>query len=133
MLCGFFMGCSEEKSEPLPDLPPVEIPATVVGFYSGRLPCDDCKQRAVDMDLFEDGKVLAVQTTLKDTVRVDTLRGTFTYADSIAKVSLSENALHWDFKRDRVGNLVFMKSGSIYRDADGMKSVMVRFYKKIRK
>ena len=60
------MGCSEEKSEPLPDLPPVEIPATVVGFYSGRLPCDDCNQRAVDMDLFEDGKVLAVQMTLKD-------------------------------------------------------------------
>lgn len=133
LFCGLFLGCSEEKSEPLPDLPPVEIPATVFGFYSGRLPCDNCKQRAVDMDLFEDGKVLAVQTMLTDSVRVDTLRGNFSYADSVVTVNLAENTLHWTFKRDKVGNLVFMKLGSVYRDAEGLKAVMVRFYKKIKK
>jgi hypothetical protein len=133
MLCGLFVACSEEKSEPLPELPPVEIPADVFGFYSGRLPCDDCNQRAVDIDLFNDGKVQVVQTTLKDSVRVDTLRGTFVFADSIVKMNLSDNTIHWAFKRDRVGNLAFMKSGEIYRDADGMKAVMVRFYKKIKK
>ena len=133
LFCGFFWGCSEEKSERLPDLPPVEIPADVFGFYSGRLPCDDCKLLKVDMDLFEDGKVLAVRTKVVDSVFVDTLHGTYVYVDSVVKMELSENAAHWAFKRDKVGNLAFMKSGEIYRDADGLKSVMVRFYKKILK
>ncbi len=132
MLCGLFVGCSEEKKEPLPDLPPVEIPADVFGFYSGRMPCDDCNQRGVDMDLFKDGTAQIVQKTLKDSVQVDTLRGTFVFADSIVKVSLSDNSIQWAFKRDRVGNLAFMKMGDVYRDADGMKAVLVRFYKKIK-
>ena len=133
MLCGLFMGCSEQKSEPLPDLPPVEIPADVFGFYSGRLPCDNCNQRIVDMDLYNDGKVVAVETILKDSAKVDTLRGTFVYADSIVKVNLSDNSIRWDFKRDRVGNLAFMKLGDVYRDSDGLKAVLIRFYKKIKK
>ena len=132
ILCGLFVGCSEEKSEPLPDLPPIEIPADVFGFYSGRMPCDDCNQRAVDMDLLKDGNVQVVQKTLKDSVTVDTLRGTFVFADSVVKMNLSENSIHWAFKRDKVGNLAFMKSGEVYRDADGMKAVLVRFYKKIK-
>jgi hypothetical protein len=133
LLCGLFLGCSEQKSEPLPDLPPVEIPADVFGFYSGRLPCDNCNQRIVDMDLFNDGKVVAVETILKDSVHSDTLRGTFVYADSIVKVSLSDNSIRWDFKRDKVGNLAFMKLGDVYRDSDGLKAVLIRFYKKIKK
>ena len=133
LLCGLFLGCSEQKSEPLPDLPPVEIPADVFGFYSGRLPCDNCNQRIVDMDLFNDGKVVAVENILKDSVHSDTLRGTFVYADSIVKVSLSDNSIRWDFKRDRVGNLAFMKLGDVYRDSDGLKAVLIRFYKKLKK
>lgn len=132
LLCGFFAGCSEEKREPLPDLPPVEIPADVYGYYSGRLPCDDCEQRAWNMDLFNDGTAQVVETVVKDSARVDTLRGTFTFADSIVNLNLSDNSAHWMFKRDRVGNLALMKSGSIYRNADGMKAVLVRFYKKIK-
>ena len=133
LLCGLFLGCSEQKSEPLPDLPPVEIPADVFGFYSGRLPCDNCNQRIVDMDLFNDGKVVVVENILKDSVHSDTLRGTFVYADSIVKVSLSDNSIRWDFKRDRVGNLAFMKLGDVYRDSDGLKAVLIRFYKKLKK
>ena len=136
LFCGLFWGCSEEKSERLPDLPPVEIPADVFGFYSGRLPCDDCKQRAIDMELNKDGSAQVVQTILKDSVHVDSLQGTFTYADSIVKMLVSEDSLgmlYWVFKRDKVGNLAFMKSGNVYRDADGMKYVMVRFYKKLKK
>ncbi len=132
MLCGLFVGCSEEKKEPLPDLPPVEIPADVFGFYSGKMPCDDCKQRVVDMDLFKDGNALAVESILKDSLRIDTLRGTFVFADSVVKVSLSDNSKQWAFKRDRVGNLAYMKFGEVYRDAEGMKAVLVRFYKKIK-
>ena len=136
LLCGLFWGCSEEKSERLPDLPPVEIPADVFGFYSGRLPCDDCKQRAIDMELKKDGSAQVVQTILKDSVHVDSLQGTFTYADSVLKMLVSEDSLgmlYWVFRRDKVGNLVFTKSGNVYRDADGMKYVMVRFYKKLKK
>ncbi len=133
MLCGLFLGCSEEKSEPLPDLPPVEIPADVFGYYSGRLPCDDCKQRVLEMDLRNDGSALVIESILKDSLRIDTIRGTFLYADSIVKMSLSDNSIHWMFKRDKVGNLAFMRSGEVYRDAEGMKAVMVRFYKKIKK
>lgn len=131
-LCGFFVGCSEEKREPLPDLPPIEIPAEVYGYYSGRMPCDDCQQRGVAMDLLNDGSALVVETVLKDSAQVDTLRGTFTYADSILQLNLSDNSIHWTFKRDKVGNFALMKSGSVYRDENGMKAVLVRFYKKIK-
>ena len=133
MMCGLFVGCSDQKSEPLPDLPPVEIPADVFGFYSGILPCENCKQRVVDMDLLNDGKAVVVESIMKDSVSVDTLRGTFVYADSIVKVSLSDNSVRWDFKRDKVGNLAFMKFCDVYRDADGVKAVLIRFYKKIKK
>ena len=136
LLCGLFWGCSEEKSERLPDLPPVEIPADVFGYYSGRLPCDDCKLRAIDMDLHKDSSALVVQKVLKDSMHVDTLRGSFVYADSVVKMLVSQDSLgmlYWVFKRDKVGNLVFMKLGDVYRDADGMKYVMVRFYKKLKK
>ena len=133
ILFGLIVGCSEQKSEPLPDLPPVEIPTDVFGFYSGRLPCDDCNQRIVEMDLSNDGKVVAIESILRDSVKVDTLRGTFVYADSVVKVSLSDNSLQWAFKRDRVGNLALMKFGDVYRDAEGMKAVLVRVYKKIKK
>ena len=133
IFCGLFVGCSEEKKEPLPDLPPVEIPADVFGYYMGKMPCDDCKQRVLEMDLLNDGSAQVIESVLKDSLHVDTLHGTFVYADSIVKLSLTENNASWAFKRDRVGNLALMKFGSVYRDAEGMKAVLVRFYKKIKK
>ncbi len=133
IFCGLFVGCSEEKKEPLPDLPPVEIPADVFGYYMGKMPCDDCKQRVLEMDLLNDGSAQVIESVLKDSLHVDTLHGTFVYADSIVKLSLTENNAAWAFKRDRVGNLALMKFGSVYRDAEGMKAVLVRFYKKIKK
>lgn len=133
IFCGLFVGCSEEKKEPLPDLPPVEIPADVFGYYMGKMPCDDCKQRVLEMDLLNDGSAQVIESVLKDSLHVDTLHGTFVYADSIVKLSFTENNAAWAFKRDRVGNLALMKFGSVYRDAEGMKAVLVRFYKKIKK
>ena len=97
MLCGFFVGCSEQKSEPLPDLPPVEIPADVYGFYSGRESLLDLQEAAVPG--------AQVLTGMPHTPGV----------------------------KDKVGNLAYMKQGDVFRDADGMKAVMVRFYKKIKK
>lgn len=133
LLCGFFVCCSEEKKEPLPDLPPVEIPADVFGYYSGKMPCDDCNERVLEMDLQKDGSALVIETVLKDSLHVDTLHGTFVYADSVVKLDISQSNAHWAFKRDKVGNLALLKFGNVYRDADGLKAVMVRYYKKFKK
>ena len=125
-----FVACSEEKSEPLPDLPPVEIPKDVPGLYSGRLPCDDCTSRMVRMTLSEDSSVVATQLTLRDTMVTDTLRGTYVVTDSSIKISLSDNQLHWNFKRIKFGNLRYMTSAGVpYEDKDGLHADFTRIYK----
>ena len=125
-----FVACSEEKSEPLPDLPPVEIPKDVPGLYSGRLPCDDCTSRMVRMTLSEDSSVVATQLTLRDTMVTDTLRGTYVVTDSTIKISLSDNQLHWNFKRIKFGNLRYMTSAGVpYEDKDGLHADFIRIYK----
>ena len=125
-----FVACSEEKSEPLPDLPPVEIPKDVPGLYSGRLPCDDCTSRMVRMTLAEDNSVVATQLTLRDTMVTDTLRGSYVVTDSAIKISLSENQVHWNFKRIKFGNLRYMTSAGVpYEDKDGLHADFIRIYK----
>ncbi len=124
------VACSEEKSEPLPDLPPIEIPKDVPGLYSGRLPCDDCTSRMVRMTLLEDNSVEAVQLTLRDTMETDSLKGTFVVSDSTIKVSLSNDKIHWNFKRIKFGNLRYMTSaGVLYEDKDGLHADLIRIFK----
>lgn len=122
--------CSEEKKEPLPDLPPIELPKDVPALYSGQLPCDDCKAKMVQMTLNDDMSVVAVQNTFKETSVVDTLKGTYVVTDSSIKVSLSDNSIHWNFKRIGSGNLSFMTSaGTVYEDADGMTADFIKIYR----
>lgn len=124
--------CSKEKQEPLPDLPPIELPKEVPALYSGSLPCDDCNVKMVQMTLGEDMSVVAVQTTIKETSVVDTLKGTYVVTDSTIKVSLSDNSLHWNFKRIGSGNLSYMTSaGTVYEDENGMRADFLKIYKKI--
>jgi hypothetical protein len=125
------MACEEEKkSEPLPDLPPIEIPEDVPGLYSGRLPCDDCTSRMVRMTLGEDNSVEAVQVVLRDTMTTDTLRGTYVVTDSTIKVSLSEDKQHWSFKRAKFGNLTYLTAaGTVYEDEDGMTADLIHIFK----
>jgi hypothetical protein len=121
---------SEEKSEPLPDLPPIEIPKEVPGLYSGRLPCDDCTSRMVRMTLGEDNSVEAVQVVLRDTMTTDTLKGTYLVTDSTIKVSLSEDKMHWNFKRAKFGNLTYLTAaGTVYEDEDGMTADLIHIFK----
>ena len=124
------MACEEEKSAPLPDLPPIEIPKDVPGLYSGRLPCDDCTSRMVRMTLGEDSSVEAIQLVLKDTMETDSLKGTYSITDSTIKVTLAGDKGHWNFKRAKFGNLQYMTAaGTVYEDEDGMKAEVIRIFK----
>ena len=125
------MACEEEeKSAPLPDLPPIEIPKDVPGLYSGSLPCDDCTSRMVRMTLGEDSSVEAIQLVLKDTMETDSLKGTYSITDSTIKVTLEGDKGHWNFKRAKFGNLQYMTAaGTVYEDKDGMKSELIRIFK----
>mgnify|MGYP003506297711 CR=1 FL=1 len=124
------MACEEEKSAPLPDLPPIEIPKDVPGLYSGRLPCDDCTSRMVRMTLGEDSSVEAIQLVLKDTMETDSLKGTYSITDSTIKVTLAGDKGHWNFKRVKFGNLQYMTAaGTVYEDEDGMKAELIRIFK----
>lgn len=124
------MACEEEKSAPLPDLPPIEISKDVPGLYSGRLPCDDCTSRMVRMTLGEDSSVEAIQLVLKDTMETDSLKGTYSITDSTIKVTLAGDKGHWNFKRAKFGNLQYMTAaGTVYEDEDGMKAELIRIFK----
>ena len=130
-LCAVAMvvGCSEEKSEPLPDLPPIEIPKEVPGLYSGRLPCDDCTARMVRVTLAEDMNASVVQTIVRDTMQVDTLTGTYVVTDSTVKISLA-NGIHWNYKRVKFGNLRYMTSAGVaYEDKDGLHADLIKIFK----
>ena len=123
--------CEEdEKSDPLPNLPPIEIPKDVPGLYSGSLPCDDCTSRMVRMTLGEGSTVEAIQLVLRDTMETDSLKGTYTFTDSTIKVTLEGDKGHWNFKRVKFGNLQYMTAaGTVYEDKDGMKAEMIRIFK----
>ena len=123
--------CEEdEKSDPLPNLPPIEIPKDVPGLYSGSLPCDDCTSRMVRMTLGEDSTVEAIQLILRDTMETDSLKGTYSVTDSTIKVTLAGDKGHWNFKRVKFGNLQYMTAaGTVYEDKDGMKAEMIRIFK----
>ena len=122
------VGCSKEEPAPLPDLPKIEVPEGLIGLYSGRLPCDNCKARMVRMVLAEDSTVSFVQTFVTDTMKTDSLRGKFT-VDS-GKVSIEvENGIHLKFLVEKSGALYMLTgAGTVYEDEDGMKADLIRIY-----
>ena len=125
--CVFFVGCSKEEPKPLPPLEKVALPESVIGMYSGKLPCDNCKARMVRLVLAEDSSVSAVQTVVTDSMKTDTLKGTFSVNGDVLSLSLSEGAVNMKFKRDSLGNMALLTgAGTVYEDADGMKMDLVR-------
>ncbi|WP_290743466.1 copper resistance protein NlpE N-terminal domain-containing protein [Fibrobacter sp. UBA4309] len=125
--CVFFVGCSKEESKPLPPLEKVALPESVIGMYSGKLPCDNCKARMVRLVLAEDSSVTAVQTVVTDSMKTDTLRGSFSMNGDVLTLSLSEGSVNMKFKRDSLGNMALLTgAGTVYEDADGMKFDMIR-------
>ena len=127
------VGCSKQEEKPLPPLKKIELPEGLVGLYSGRLPCDNCKVRMVKMNLGEDSSALVYETiVLADTVmHTDTLTGTFSADSNKVVVNLSKNNAKWSFNRGSFGNLEYLTSaGTVYEDQDGMKADLVRIYAK---
>lgn len=128
-----FSACSnDEKSEPLPELAPIDLPKDVAGLYSGSLPCDDCTARMVRMTLKADSTAEVVQTIVKDSMTVDSLKGTYAVSDSILKVTLAvdDANMHWSYKRSASGNLTFLNSaGSVYEDENGKRWELIRIFK----
>lgn len=122
----FLAGCNKEEPAPLPDLPKVEIPEGVVGFYTGRLPCDNCKVRMVRMTLAEDSSVSVVQTVLTDSQKTDTLAGRFSVDSGKVAVVLSEGT-HWNFQVERSGTLSLLTgAGTVYEDENGVRVDLIR-------
>ncbi|MBR4916572.1 MAG: copper resistance protein NlpE N-terminal domain-containing protein [Fibrobacter sp.] len=128
-LClGLFFACSKEESAPLPELPKVEIPEGLVGLYSGRLPCENCKMRGVRMELAEDSSLLFVQTLVTDTAKVDSLKGKYSFSDGKVSVVL-DDGLHLNFVVDKYGALSMLTgAGTVYEDENGMKADLIKIF-----
>lgn len=131
--CVFFVGCSKEEPAELPALKPVELPKNTEGFYSGRLPCEECKARMVRLELAEDSSAVLVQTIVTDSMKVDTLKGTYSVEGGIVSIALSEGT-GMKFLRDSLGNMALLTgAGTVYEDADGVKAELVRILKPLTK
>lgn len=81
----------------------------------------------VRLVLAEDSSVTAVQTVVTDSMKTDTLRGSFSMNGDVLTLSLSEGSVNMKFKRDSLGNMALLTgAGTVYEDADGMKFDMIR-------
>lgn len=132
-ICFGLLSCSEEKSEPLPDLPAVTVPAGIAGSYSGQLPCDNCKAQIIRAVLAEDSSATIFRTVVNDSAVADTLQGKFSMgADSVVSISVGED-YSWKFKRSAIGNLSLLNgTGEFYLDENGGKCVWVRILSKLK-
>jgi hypothetical protein len=135
LLLGLFvlLGCSKEEQTPLPPLKKIEVPEGVVGFYSGRLPCDNCKGNVVKAELKEDSSVVFISNIVRgstpDSVETDTLSGRFTFDGDKLSMELSEGKVRYRFQQGSYGSLALLTgAGTVYKDQDGFKAELIRIY-----
>lgn len=135
LLLGLFvlLGCSKEEQAPLPPLKKIEVPEGVVGFYSGRLPCDNCKGNVVKAELKEDSSVVFIQNIVRgstpDSVETDTLSGRFIFDGDKLSMELSEGKVRYRFQQGSYGSLALLTgAGTVYKDQDGFKAELIRIY-----
>ncbi len=135
LLLGLFvlLGCSKEEQAPLPPLKKIEVPEGIVGFYSGRLPCDNCKGKVVKAELKEDSSVVFIQNIVRgstpDSVETDTLSGRFTFDGDKLSMELSEGKVRYRFQQGSYGSLALLTgAGTVYKDQDGFKAELIRIY-----
>lgn len=83
----------------------------------------------VRLTLAEDSSAIAQQTLVKDSMVVDTLKGSYSVSGETLSVTLSDGSVKWNFKLDPSGNMVLLNSaGAVYEDADGVKSELIRIF-----
>lgn len=124
-----FAACSKEEQAPLPDLPKVSMPEGVVGNYSGRLPCENCKSLMAKMALLEDSSAVVVQTLFAETTTTDTLKGTFSCEPGKVLVTLGEGK-KLNFQVGKSGALSLLTgAGTVYEFSDGMPADFIRILK----
>ena len=135
LLLGLFvlLGCSKEEQAPLPPLKKIEVPEGVVGFYSGRLPCDNCKGNVVKAELKEDSSVVFISNIVRgstpDSVETDTLSCRFTFDGDKLSMELSEGKVRYRFQQGSYGSLALLTgAGTVYKDQDGFKAELIRIY-----
>jgi hypothetical protein len=127
------LGCSKEEKAPLPPLKKIEVPEGAVGFYSGRLPCDNCKMNIVKVQLKEDSSVVFVQNIVRgstpDSIDTDTLSGRFTMTGDKMSMELSEGKTRYNFQQGSYGSFALLTgAGTVYKDQDGFKAELIRVY-----
>ena len=128
-----FFGCSKEEPAPLPPLKKIDVPEGIVGLYAGRLPCDNCKANMVKVELNEDSTALVLQRIVTDSLetepKIDTLHGNYSLNGDILSLNLSENSVHWKFKKGNHGSFALLTgAGTLYTDQDGFKAELIRIY-----
>ena len=137
LLFGLFVlfGCSKEESAPapLPPLKKIEVPEGVVGFYSGRLPCDSCMANMVKVQLKEDSSVVFIRSIARgstpDSIDTDTLSGRFAMAGDKMSMELSEGTVRYHFQQGSYGSFALLTgAGTVYKDQDGFKAELIRIY-----
>ena len=79
------IACGQEEKQPLPDLPKIEAPTSLVGSYSGRLPAENAKAHQIQLELDSLGNAILTERILRDSLEIFT--DTLTYRDSSGVLS----------------------------------------------
>lgn len=81
----------------------------------------------IRMELAEDSSAVVVQTIVTDSMKTDTLKGTFAVNGDELALSIPDASMNLKFKRDSLGNMALMTgAGTVYEDADGTRFEMIR-------
>lgn len=107
----FFISCEvedEKKEQSFAPLKKIEIPDTVIGFYVGELPCDDCKKLQVKIDLDSTGKASVEEVFFRDSI--SKVESAATYKDSLDVVTITfpNKNKKWQFKRKNILSLIYL-------------------------
>lgn len=128
-----FMGCSKDEPASLPPLKKIETPEGIVGLYSGRLPCDSCKVNMVKVELKEDSSAVVVQSIAQgatlDSIKTDTLQGTYSLSEDKLTMVLSNGLVRWVFQKGSYNSFSLLTgAGTVYTDQEGFKAELIRIY-----
>ena len=125
-----FIACGQEEKQPLPDLPKIDVPTSLVGSYSGRLPAENAKAHQIQLELDSLGNAILTERILKDSLEIFT--DTLTYRDSSGVLSFhfKESSRKLRFKKTGDLQYVFLNpTGEPFLDVDSNTYLLFRILK----